>query len=90
MAMFHTSYFFVEYCLLYWLKPFIIHCALFRVFLQVVAFNGKPVKNLKSLAAMVESCDDEYLKFDLDYEQVRLYWSLLSCVLMKMALINTY
>ncbi|CAJ2664402.1 unnamed protein product [Trifolium pratense] len=37
---------------------------------QVVGFNGKPVKNLKSLAAMVESCDDEYLKFDLDYEQI--------------------
>jgi S1-C subfamily serine protease len=37
---------------------------------QVVGFNGKPVKNLKSLATMVESCDDEYLKFDLDYEQI--------------------
>lgn len=37
---------------------------------KVLAFNGKPVKNLKSLATMVESCDDEYLKFDLDYDQV--------------------
>ncbi|KAL2321871.1 hypothetical protein Fmac_026250 [Flemingia macrophylla] len=37
---------------------------------QVVAFNGKPVKNLKSLASMVESCNDEYLKFDLDYDQI--------------------
>ncbi|XP_015879267.2 protease Do-like 9 [Ziziphus jujuba] len=37
---------------------------------QVLAFNGKPVKNLKSLASMVESCDKEYLKFDLEYEQI--------------------
>ncbi|RDX87525.1 Protease Do-like 9, partial [Mucuna pruriens] len=37
---------------------------------QVLAFNGKPVKNLKSLARMVESCDDEYLKFDLEYQQI--------------------
>ncbi|KAG9160520.1 hypothetical protein Leryth_019476 [Lithospermum erythrorhizon] len=37
---------------------------------QVIAFNGKPVKNLKSLAKMVESCDQEFLKFDLDYEQI--------------------
>jgi hypothetical protein len=41
------------------------------------------VKNLKSLAAMVESCDDEYLKFDLDYEQVLLYFSICLWVLMK-------
>lgn len=37
---------------------------------QVLAFNGKPVKNLKSLANMVESCDGEYLKFDLEYQQI--------------------
>ncbi|PKU70486.1 protease Do-like 9 isoform X1 [Dendrobium catenatum] len=37
---------------------------------QVVAFNGKPVKNLKSLANMVESCTDEFLQFDLEYEQI--------------------
>ncbi|KAK6928288.1 PDZ domain [Dillenia turbinata] len=37
---------------------------------QVLAFNGKPVKNLKSLAHMVESCTDEFLKFDLDYQQI--------------------
>ncbi|KAA0055211.1 hypothetical protein IC582_029754 [Cucumis melo] len=37
---------------------------------QVLAFNGKPVKNLKSLANMVESCDDEFLKFDLEYQQI--------------------
>ncbi|RYQ85445.1 hypothetical protein Ahy_B10g105010 isoform A [Arachis hypogaea] len=30
---------------------------------QVLAFNGKPVKNLKSLATMVENCDDEFLKW---------------------------
>jgi hypothetical protein len=38
--------------------------------MQVVAFNGKPVKNLKSLANMVENFDDEFLKFDLEYDQV--------------------
>ncbi|KAK4486100.1 hypothetical protein RD792_008768 [Penstemon davidsonii] len=37
---------------------------------QVHAFNGQPVKNLKSLADMVESCNDEYLKFDLEYQQI--------------------
>lgn len=37
---------------------------------QVLAFNGKPVKNLKSLVHMVESCQDEYLKFDLEYQQI--------------------
>lgn len=37
---------------------------------QVLSFNGKPVKNLKSLASMVESCDDEFLKFDLEYQQI--------------------
>ncbi|GAA0184038.1 hypothetical protein LIER_31350 [Lithospermum erythrorhizon] len=37
---------------------------------QVIAFNGKPLKNLKSLARMVESCDEEFLKFDLEYEQI--------------------
>nr|XP_011465390.1 PREDICTED: protease Do-like 9 [Fragaria vesca subsp. vesca] len=37
---------------------------------QVLAFNGTPVKNLKNLATMVESCDDEYLKFDLEYNQM--------------------
>lgn len=47
---------------------------------QVLALNGKPVKNLKSLANMVESCDDEFLKFDLEYQQVlslSLYLSIL-------------
>ncbi|MED6106034.1 Protease Do-like 9 [Stylosanthes scabra] len=37
---------------------------------QVLAFNGKPVKNLKSLANMVDSCNDEFLKFNLDYDQI--------------------
>ena len=35
-----------------------------------MAFNGKPVNNLKILAMMVEACDEEFLKFDLEYEQV--------------------
>uniref|UniRef100_A0A0A9EZ86 Protease Do-like PDZ domain-containing protein n=1 Tax=Arundo donax TaxID=35708 RepID=A0A0A9EZ86_ARUDO len=37
--------------------------------IQVLAFNGTPVKNLKHLATMVEQCDEEFLKFDLDYDQ---------------------
>ncbi|KAK4282447.1 hypothetical protein QN277_013825 [Acacia crassicarpa] len=37
---------------------------------QVLAFNGKPVKNLKSLVFMVESCNDEYMKFDLERQQI--------------------
>lgn len=37
---------------------------------QVLTFNGMSVKNLKSLASMVENCDDEYLKFGLEYNQV--------------------
>ncbi|CDP02143.1 unnamed protein product [Coffea canephora] len=37
---------------------------------QVMAFNGKPVKNLKILAMMVEACDEEFLKFDLEYDQI--------------------
>ncbi|XP_019197315.1 PREDICTED: protease Do-like 9 [Ipomoea nil] len=37
---------------------------------QVLAFNGLPVKNLKGLANMVENCNDEFLKFDLEYQQV--------------------
>ncbi|KAJ8637261.1 hypothetical protein MRB53_011528 [Persea americana] len=38
--------------------------------IQVLNFNGKPVKNLKGLASMVENCTDEFLQFDLDYEQL--------------------
>lgn len=37
---------------------------------QVLALNGKPVQNLKSLADMVESSEDEFLKFDLEYQQI--------------------
>ncbi|OEL20967.1 Protease Do-like 9 [Dichanthelium oligosanthes] len=37
---------------------------------QVLAFNGQPVKNLKNLVIMVENCKDEFLKFDLEYDQI--------------------
>uniref|UniRef100_A0A803L8S4 Protease Do-like PDZ domain-containing protein n=1 Tax=Chenopodium quinoa TaxID=63459 RepID=A0A803L8S4_CHEQI len=37
---------------------------------QVLAVNGNPVKNLKSLVNMVESCNDEYLKFDLIFNVI--------------------
>ncbi|XP_038984047.1 protease Do-like 9 [Phoenix dactylifera] len=37
---------------------------------QVLSFNGQPVKNLKTLASMVENCDEEFLQFDLEYQQI--------------------
>ncbi|GMJ04232.1 degradation of periplasmic proteins 9, DegP protease 9 [Hibiscus trionum] len=37
---------------------------------QVLAFNGKPIRNLKNLANMVDSCKDKYLRFDLEYQQI--------------------
>lgn len=37
---------------------------------QVHAFNGKPVRNLKNLAEMVESCNEKFLKFELEYDQI--------------------
>ncbi|KAJ1696131.1 hypothetical protein LUZ63_004643 [Rhynchospora breviuscula] len=37
---------------------------------QVISFNGKPVKNLKSLVQMAEECNEEFLKFDLEYQQI--------------------
>lgn len=52
--------------------------------MKVLGFNGKPVKNLKSLATMVESCNDEYLKFDLDYDQVPQPSFPVLCVCVKM------
>lgn len=58
--------------------------------MKVLAFNGQPVKNLKSLATMVESCNDEYLKFDLDYDQVHLpsFPVLCACVKMEVAILT--
>ncbi|KAI3861281.1 hypothetical protein MKX03_017412 [Papaver bracteatum] len=37
--------------------------------LQVLAFNGNPVRNLKSLAMMVDKCEDEFLRFKLDCDE---------------------
>jgi hypothetical protein len=37
---------------------------------HVLAFNGVHVKNLRHLADMVENCEDEFLRFDLEYQQV--------------------
>lgn len=48
--------------------------------MQVLAFNGKPVKNLKCLADMVENCDDEFLKFNLEYDQVLIFLTHPVCV----------
>ncbi|XP_047082520.1 protease Do-like 9 [Lolium rigidum] len=37
---------------------------------QVLAVNGHPVKNLRDLVTTVENCKDEFLKFDLEYDQI--------------------
>ena len=39
---------------------------------QVRQVNGKPVRNLSDLTKKIESCTDQYLKFDLEYDQVTL------------------
>ncbi|KAI8549549.1 hypothetical protein RHMOL_Rhmol06G0033200 [Rhododendron molle] len=36
----------------------------------IVAFNDRPVKGLKSLVSMVESCDEEFLKFTLENHKI--------------------
>ena len=36
----------------------------------VSGVNGKPVRNLKSLVDMVETCTDEYIKLELDQNQL--------------------
>lgn len=38
---------------------------------QVHQVNGKPVKNLSDLTRQIEGCEDQYLRFDLEYNQVR-------------------
>ena len=38
---------------------------------QVHKVNGKAVKNLSDLTKQIEDCRDEYLRFDLEYNQVR-------------------
>ncbi len=42
---------------------------------QVHQVNGKPVKNLSDLTRQIEGCEDQYLRFDLEYNQV---WGALS------------
>ena len=37
---------------------------------QVHKVNGKAVKNLSDLTKQIENCRDEYLRFDLEYNQV--------------------
>ncbi|CAL4986956.1 unnamed protein product [Urochloa decumbens] len=37
---------------------------------QVVSFNGQPVKNLKNLVTMVETCKDKFFKFGLEFGQI--------------------
>lgn len=37
---------------------------------QVHQVNGKPVKNLSDLTKRVEGCRDQYIRFDLEYNQI--------------------
>ncbi|KAA6422597.1 MAG: protease Do-like 9-like [Trebouxia sp. A1-2] len=37
---------------------------------QVHQVNGKPVKNLSDLTRQIEGCEDQYLRFDLEYNQL--------------------
>lgn len=37
---------------------------------QVLKFNGTPVKNLRQLAEMAMSCTEQYMRFDLEYNEV--------------------
>lgn len=37
---------------------------------QVKSFNGVPVRNLAHLAEMVQQCQEPYLRFDIDYDEV--------------------
>ena len=39
--------------------------------LQVAKVNGQPVENLAELVRLVESCNSEFLSFDLEYNQVQ-------------------
>ncbi|KAL6070702.1 Protease Do-like 10, mitochondrial [Balamuthia mandrillaris] len=38
--------------------------------IQLLQFNGQKVKNLKHFAEMVECCEEEYLRFDLEYDRI--------------------
>ena len=35
---------------------------------QVLKFNGTPVRNLRHLIALVSDCTEEYMRFDLAYK----------------------
>jgi hypothetical protein len=39
------------------------------VILQVVALNGVKVSNMQHLVSLVDGCSEDYLHFDLDYNQ---------------------
>lgn len=59
---------------------------------QVHQVNGKPVKNLSDLTKQIEGCTDQYLRFDLEYNQVRIVLLLLPSrlVLCRQRSVNSY
>lgn len=42
---------------------------LLLLLLQVVSLNGVKVSNMEHLVQLVDDCSEEYLHFDLDYNQ---------------------
>lgn len=40
-----------------------------QTYTQVASLNGQKIYNLAQLVQLVDSCKDEYLHFDLDYNQ---------------------
>lgn len=58
---------------------------------QVHQVNGKPVKNLSDLTKQIEGCTDQYLRFDLEYNQVWavLLWLLSCLVLCRQGSVNS-
>ena len=37
---------------------------------QVIRFNGTAIDSLKQLAKLVLNCTEEYMRFDLEYDEV--------------------
>ena len=35
--------------------------------IQLLKFNGTPVRNLRHLAELVSNCEEKYMRFDLAY-----------------------
>ena len=54
------------------------HLLMWRV-VQVAKVNGQPAENLAELVRLVETCESEFLSFDLEYNQVAPLWCSCGC-----------